>query len=66
MASKIRKSKPFNAVKAVKSNARDRVGEPKPSQVIVPKSKKEPRFKDDWNNYIDEEFANLKEDLEKL
>ncbi|MBV8115007.1 MAG: hypothetical protein JO300_09720 [Silvibacterium sp.] len=34
MAKKRAKKKTFSAVKAVKSNARDRVGQPKPERVI--------------------------------
>lgn len=34
MAKKRAKKKTFSAVKAIKSNARDRVGQPKPERVI--------------------------------
>jgi hypothetical protein len=35
MAAKKAKKKTFSAVKAVKANARERVGQPKPERVIV-------------------------------
>jgi hypothetical protein len=35
MAAKKAKKKVFSAVKAVKANARERVGQPKPERVIV-------------------------------
>jgi hypothetical protein len=38
-------NKTFSAVTAVKSNARDRVGTPKASFTITPKSEKPSRFK---------------------
>lgn len=48
----------FSKVAQVKSNARDRVGTPKASFVITPKSEKPPKYKpslrdllsDDWEN----------------
>jgi len=38
------KIKKFDAIAAVKSNARDRVGSPKPSAIIVPKNKRKPKY----------------------
>lgn len=38
--------KKFSKVKAVKDNARTRVGQPKPSRVITPKTKRAPKYKD--------------------
>lgn len=38
----------FDKVAAVKSNARDRVGTPKATQIITPKVKRKPKYKKDW------------------
>ncbi|MBV8631925.1 MAG: hypothetical protein JOZ83_13430 [Silvibacterium sp.] len=43
MAKKRTKKKSFSAVKAVKSNARDRVGQPKPERVIEDAAREEKR-----------------------
>jgi hypothetical protein len=43
MAAKKSKKKTFSAVKAVKANARERVGQPKPERVIVDTPKAEKR-----------------------
>jgi hypothetical protein len=58
MPSKIRKSKKFSIVAAVKSNARDRIGTPKASFVIEPKSKKATRFKKTLVELLDTEKEN--------
>lgn len=41
MAKKHVKKKTFSAVKAVKANARDRVGQPKPEQVLEAEPREE-------------------------
>jgi hypothetical protein len=43
MTKKRAKKKTFSAVKAVKANARDRVGQPKPERVIEPVSREQKR-----------------------
>jgi len=43
VAAKKTKKKTFSAVKAVKANARERVGQPKPERVIVDAPKAEKR-----------------------
>ena len=43
MTKKRAKKKTFSAVKAVKANARDRVGQPKPERVIEPISREQKR-----------------------
>jgi hypothetical protein len=43
MANRRAKKKTFSAVKAVKSNARDRVGQPKPERVIEDTPREEKR-----------------------
>lgn len=43
MATK-KRAKKFSVSKAVKSNARDRVGQPKPAKVIVDKPRREKRL----------------------
>jgi hypothetical protein len=43
MPKKRAKKKVFSAVKAVKANARARVGQPKPERVIVPVPREEKR-----------------------
>ena len=53
-----KKKNTFSKVSAVKSNARDRIGMPKASFVITPKSEKPSKYKpslrdmlrDDWEN----------------
>ena len=52
-----RKAGKFSKVAAVKSNARDRVGTPKASFVITPKSKRPSRYKPSWIDFLDEEDA---------
>jgi hypothetical protein len=44
---KKRKPKPFSAAKAVRANARERVGQPKPARVIEkkPKTGREAKYK---------------------
>lgn len=43
MPKKRAKKKSFSAVKAVKANARERVGQPKPERVIPDRSREEKR-----------------------
>lgn len=43
MAKKRAKKKTFSAVKAVKANARERVGQPKPEQVLEGEPREEKR-----------------------
>lgn len=43
VARKRAKKKTFSAVKAVKANARERVGQPKPERVIPPASREQKR-----------------------
>ncbi len=43
MAKKRAKKKAFSAVKAVKANARERVGQPKPEQVLAATPREEKR-----------------------
>ncbi|HTV16824.1 MAG TPA: hypothetical protein VME68_19040 [Acidobacteriaceae bacterium] len=43
MARKRPKKKTFSAVKAVKANARDRVGQPKPERVLEPEPREQKR-----------------------
>ena len=43
MAKKRAKKKTFSAVKAVKANARERVGQPKPGQVLEAEPREEKR-----------------------
>jgi hypothetical protein len=43
MVKKRSKKKTFSVVKAVKANARDRVGQPKPERVIPDAPKEQPR-----------------------
>jgi len=43
MARKRAKKKTFSAVKAVRANARERVGQPKPERVIPPVSREQKR-----------------------
>jgi hypothetical protein len=43
MARKRAKKKTFSAVKAVKANARDRVGQPKPERVLEPEPREQKR-----------------------
>jgi hypothetical protein len=43
MATKRAKKRTFSAVKAVKANARERVGQPKPARVIPPTPRVEKR-----------------------
>lgn len=43
-------AKKFSKVKAVKANARKRVGSPKPSRVITPKTKKKPKYPESFSN----------------
>ncbi len=43
MATKRVKKKTFSAVKAVKANARERVGQPKPEQVLAGEPREEKR-----------------------
>lgn len=43
MRKKRAKKKTFSAVKAVKANARERVGQPRPERVIVPFAREEKR-----------------------
>lgn len=43
MPKKRAKKKTFSTVKAVKANARERVGQPKPERVIVPEPRQEKR-----------------------
>ncbi len=52
--SKNKKLKPFSKVSAVKSNARDRVGQPKSTQIIIPKFDKSPKYKKSLRDLIDE------------
>lgn len=40
--------KRFSKVKAVKDNARTRIGQPKPSRIIVPKKNKQPKYKEKY------------------
>jgi hypothetical protein len=42
-----RKRKEFSAQKEVRAIARERVGTVKPSKVIVPKSERKPKYKED-------------------
>ncbi|VVC06121.1 Uncharacterised protein [uncultured archaeon] len=43
------KKKKFSKIKAVKSNARDRIGSPKPSRVLKDKKSKQEKFHKDWD-----------------
>ena len=52
---KNRKNRKFDKVAAVKSNARDRVGTPKTTEVITPKNKREPKYKESWIDLLDDE-----------
>ena len=45
MPKKRAKKKTFSAVKAVKANARERVGQPKPERVIAPEPRDEKRVR---------------------
>ena len=63
MASKLKKEKKFDVGAAVRSNARDRVGTPKASFAITPKNEREPRHKKTWQEFCDDEFAELSEGL---
>ena len=45
MAGKKRKKKTFTAAKAVREMARDRVGSPKPSRLVVAKKSKPEKYK---------------------
>lgn len=69
--SKSKKPEKFSKVSAVKSNARDRVGMPKPSTVITPKNKRAPKYKEDlltecpWrDDLFDEEWEELQREFE--
>jgi hypothetical protein len=42
-----KKPKPFNARKEVRAIARERVGTVKPGRVILPKSDRKPKYKED-------------------
>jgi hypothetical protein len=52
-----RKPSPFSATKAVKSNARDRVGQPKPARVIdtEPRTGREAKHKPKLHQIIQQE-----------
>ena len=61
---KSRKRDTFNKVSAVKSNSRDRIGTPKASFVITPKTERKPKYKENWSNvatwndvYVDDYFG---------
>jgi len=43
MARKRAKKKTFSAVKAVRANARERIGQPKPEHVILPVNREQKR-----------------------
>jgi hypothetical protein len=43
MVKKRSKEKTFSAIRAVKANARERIGQPKPARVIVPEPRQEKR-----------------------
>jgi hypothetical protein len=49
------KKQTFSKVAAVKSNARDRVGTPKASFAITPKTQRPSRYKKTWVDVLDEE-----------
>ena len=65
MSSKIHKEKKFDVGAAVRANARDRIGTPKSSFIIIPKNERAPRHKKSWDEYIENEFDELAESLEK-
>jgi len=50
-----KKKDKFDVVAAVKNNARDRVGQPKASEIIVPKRDRPARHKKNWLKNIDTE-----------
>ena len=61
-----KKQKKFSKVAAVKSNARERVGNPKASFVITPKTKRNPRYKENWLNVLENNNANQRPQINDL
>jgi hypothetical protein len=55
MPKKKRNPKPFSAVKAVKDLARERIGSPRASRVVLDRKKKNEKYKPRLKNLIDEE-----------
>ena len=49
------KSKKFSAVAAVKSNARDRVGQPKATVAFTPKNVRNPKYPEKWEDILEED-----------
>lgn len=41
-----KRQKKFSKVSVVKENARERVGQPKPSFVLIPKHKRRPKYRE--------------------
>ena len=60
--SRSRKKDVFSKVVAVKSNARDRIGTPKPSFVITPKSEKPSRYKPSLRDLLQDDYENENKD----
>jgi hypothetical protein len=55
MAAKKRKRKTFTASKAVREMARERVGSPKPSQLVVAKTSKPEKYKPTLGKLLEEQ-----------
>ena len=55
MAGKKRKKKTFTASKAVRELARERVGSPKPSQLVVAKKAKPEKYKPTLEKLLEEQ-----------
>jgi len=56
--SRSKKKDVFSKVAAVKSNARDRIGMPKSSFVITPKSEKPARYKPSLRDLLRDDYEN--------
>jgi hypothetical protein len=55
MAGRKKKKKTFTASKAVRELARERVGSPKPSQLLVAKKSKPEKYKPTWGKVLEEQ-----------
>jgi len=55
MASKIKKNEKFDVGDTVRAAARELIGQPKSTQAITPKIRRDPKYKDNLMNPTDEE-----------